>query len=68
LVSPTSSVVVIEKDGIARAHPDSQILRPHLAGNEEGLDGENVVMTYCAMADLSLEPHDHKLAYNGWAS
>jgi hypothetical protein len=25
LVSPSSSVVVIEKDGVARAHPDSQI-------------------------------------------
>ena len=33
LVSPSSSVVVIEKDGVARAHPDSQIMRPHLAGN-----------------------------------
>jgi hypothetical protein len=54
LVSPSSSVVVIEKDGVARAHPDSQILRPHLAGNEEGLNGENVVMTYCAMANLGI--------------
>ena len=54
LVSPSSSVVVIEKDGVARAHPDSQILRPHLAGNEEGLKGENVVMTYCAMANLGI--------------
>jgi hypothetical protein len=54
LVSPSSSVVVIEKDGIARAHPDSQIMRPHLAGNDEGLNGEDVVMTYCAMANLGL--------------
>jgi hypothetical protein len=54
LVSPSSSVVVIEKDGIARAHPDSQIIRPHLAGNNEGLNGENVVMTYCAMANLGI--------------
>ena len=53
-VSPSSSVVVIEKDGFARAHPDSQILRPHLAGNEEGLNGENVVMAYCAMANLGI--------------
>ena len=53
-VRPSSSVVVIEKDGFARAHPDSQILRPHLAGNEEGLNGENVVMTYCAMANLGI--------------
>jgi len=54
LISPSSSVVVIEKAGFARAHPDSQILRPHLAGNEEGLKGENVVMTYCAMANLGI--------------
>ena len=54
LVSPSNSVVVIEKDGVARAHPDSQILRPHLAGNDEGLNGENVVMTYCAMANLGI--------------
>lgn len=46
LVNPSSSVVVIEKDGVARAHSDNQMLRPHLAGNKEGLDGENVVMTY----------------------
>jgi len=54
LISPSNSVVVIEKDGVARAHPDSQILRPHLAGNDEGLNGENVVMTYCAMANLGI--------------
>ena len=54
LVSPSNSVVVIEKDGIARAHPDSQIIRPHLAGNKDGLNGENVVMTYCAMANLGI--------------
>jgi hypothetical protein len=29
-------------------------MRPHLAGNSEGLDGENVVMTYCAMANLGI--------------
>lgn len=46
MVNPSGSLIVIEKDGVARAHPDSQILRPHLAGNEEGLNGENVVMTY----------------------
>lgn len=53
-VSPSNQVVVIEKDGVARAHPDSQILRPHLAGNDEGLAGEDVVMTYCAMANLGI--------------
>ncbi len=53
-VSPSSQVIVIENNGIARAHPQAQLMRPHLAGNEEGLDGENVVMTYCAMANLGI--------------
>ncbi|MFA9421707.1 MAG: DUF3179 domain-containing (seleno)protein [Gammaproteobacteria bacterium] len=53
-LSPGSSMLVIENNGIARAHPDSHLLRPHLAGNDEGLDGENVIMTYCAMANLGL--------------
>jgi hypothetical protein len=53
-VSPSSSVLVIENKGVARAHPDAQIMRPHLAGNAEGLAGKNVVMTYCAMANLGV--------------
>jgi hypothetical protein len=53
-VSPSSPVLVLENNGVARAHPDAQIMRPHLAGNDEGLDGENVVMTYCAMANLGI--------------
>ena len=53
-VSPSSPVLVLEKNGVARAHPDAQLMRPHLAGNDEGLDGENVVMTYCAMANLGI--------------
>ncbi|CAJ1369463.1 unnamed protein product [Effrenium voratum] len=53
-VSPSSPVLVIENNGVARAHPDAQIMRPHLAGNREGLDGENVIMTYCAMANLGI--------------
>ena len=51
-VSPSNQVIVLENNGVARAHPQAQLLRPHLAGNDEGLDGENVVMTYCAMANL----------------
>ena len=54
LVSPSNGVVVIEKDGVARAHPVGEIMRPHLAGNNEGLAGENVIMTYCAMANLGI--------------
>lgn len=53
-VSPSSQVIVIENNGVARAHPQAQLMRPHLAGNDEGLDGENVVMTYCAMANLGI--------------
>lgn len=53
-VSPSNQVIVLENNGIARAHPQAQLLRPHLAGNAEGLDGEDVVMTYCAMANLGV--------------
>ena len=44
--------MVIENNGVARAHTDHQMLQPHLAGDDKGLDGENVVMTYCGMANL----------------
>jgi hypothetical protein len=53
-VAPASPVLVIENNGKARAHPDYELLRPHLVGNDEGLGGENVVMTYCAMANLGV--------------
>ena len=45
-------VIVIEKDGVARAHTDYELWRPHVVGTEDGLNGENVVMTYCAMTNL----------------
>ena len=38
-VSPSNQVIVNENNGVARAHPQAQLLRPHLAGNEEGLVG-----------------------------
>ena len=53
-INPTASVVVVENNGHARAHSDAQIMRPHLAGDEKGLGGEDVVMTYCAMANLGI--------------
>lgn len=53
-VSPSNQVLVIENNGVARAHPQAQIMRPHMAGNDRGLEGENVVMTYCAMANLGI--------------
>lgn len=54
IISPGSNMLVMENNGVARAHPDSQLLRSHLAGDSKGLDGENVVMTYCAMANLGV--------------
>lgn len=53
-VRPEESVIVIENNGQARAHPDYHIKRPHLAGTPEGLGGENVIMTYCCMTHLGL--------------
>ncbi|NOD77725.1 MULTISPECIES: DUF3179 domain-containing (seleno)protein [unclassified Ruegeria] len=53
-INPSASVLVIENNGHARAHSDAQLMRPHLAGNSEGLGGDDIVMTYCAMANLGL--------------
>ena len=53
-IRPDESVIVIEHNGHARAHADNQIWRPHLAGTPEGLGGENVIMTYCAMSHLGI--------------
>ncbi len=48
------SVIVIENNGEARAHPDYHIKRPHVAGTPEGLGGENIIITYCCMTHLGL--------------
>lgn len=53
-VRAEESVIVIENNGVARAHPDYHIKRPHLAGTPDGLGGENVIMTYCCMTHLGL--------------
>jgi hypothetical protein len=53
-VPRASLYLEIKKNATARAHPDYDLRRPHLAGNDDGLDGENVVMTYCAMANLGI--------------
>ncbi len=53
-INPSASVLVIENNGHARAHSDAQLMRPHLAGNAQGLGGDDIVMTYCAMANLGL--------------
>ncbi|MEH6581182.1 MAG: DUF3179 domain-containing (seleno)protein [Halioglobus sp.] len=55
LIRPTESVIVLENNGEARAHPDYYIKRPHLAGTPEGLGGEkNIIITYCCMTHLGL--------------
>lgn len=55
LIRPTESVIVLDNNGEARAHPDYYIKRPHLAGTPEGLGGEkNIIMTYCCMTYLGL--------------
>jgi hypothetical protein len=64
-VAPANSVIVIENNGEARAHPDYELWRPHLAGSEEGLGGDNIIMTYCSMTNLGMgykpEIEDKKL-------
>ena len=49
---PDESVIVIENNGEARAHPDYHIKRPHLAGTPDGLGGENIILSYCCMTHL----------------
>lgn len=61
-VAPEDSVTVIENKGHARAHPDYEILRPHLAGNDKGLGGENVIITNCGVTRLA---HGYKPEING---
>lgn len=53
-VSPSNEVLVIVHNGIARAHPDAELLRPHVVGNTQGFDGADVQMTYCGMSNLGL--------------
>lgn len=51
-VAPSDDVLVLENQGEARAHPDYQMWRPHLTGTEEGLAGENIILTYCGVTHL----------------
>jgi hypothetical protein len=47
------SVIVYEIDGVARAHADAQVLRPHVAGGDP-VNGQEVVMTYCGLTNLGM--------------
>lgn len=53
-VSPSNEVLVIVNNGVARAHPDAELLRPHVVGNVQGFDGADVQMTYCGMSNLGM--------------
>lgn len=53
-VSPSNEVLVMVNNGIARAHPDAELLRPHVVGNAQGFGGADVQMTYCGMSNLGL--------------
>jgi hypothetical protein len=51
---PDTSLIVMEAHGEARGHPDYHILRPHVTGTEDGLGGEDVIMTYCGLTNLGI--------------
>lgn len=53
-VRPHNLVMVIENNGQARAHPDFEMWRPHIAGDNKGLGGENIIMTYCSLSNLGM--------------
>ncbi len=53
-LAPETSLIVMDAHGVARGHPDDHILRPHVAGTEDGLGGENVVMTYCGLTNMGI--------------
>lgn len=50
----SQEVMVIEHNGLARAYTDYEIWRPHIVGTEDGHNGDNVVMTYCALTNLGM--------------
>ena len=52
-VAPDETVVVVEMNGEARAHPDKQLVRPHVAGGKP-LGGQDIVMTYCGLTNLGI--------------
>ncbi|MEH6607577.1 MAG: DUF3179 domain-containing (seleno)protein [Pseudomonadales bacterium] len=54
-VRSDESVIVLDNNGEARAHPDYHMKRPHLVGTLESLGGDqNIILTYCAMTHLGL--------------
>lgn len=53
-VRPSNEVMVIVNNGHARAHPDFEMWRPHIAGDKKGLGGEDIIMTYCSLSNLGM--------------
>ena len=54
VLSPETSLIVVETSAGARGHPDRHILRPHVAGLTEETDGEDMVLTYCGLSNLGV--------------
>jgi len=55
LLAPSSRMIVIEQDDVVHAYPHSEIMRPHLVGNDEQIiNDERVLMTYCTVANVPI--------------
>ena len=47
-------VLVVAIGDEARAYADYEIWRPHIVGNDEGVAGRDVAMTYCALSNVGI--------------
>ena len=54
VLSPETSLIVVETNAGARGHPDRHILRPHVAGLTDKTDDEDMVLTYCGLSNLGV--------------
>ncbi len=54
VLSPETSLIVVETKAGARGHPDHHILRPHVAGLTDAAGGEEMVLTYCGLSNLGV--------------
>lgn len=54
VLSPETSLIVVETKAGARGHPDEHILRPHVAGLTEEVEDEDMVLTYCGLSNLGV--------------
>jgi hypothetical protein len=49
-----TSLIVMEVGGVAKAHPDEHVLRPHVVSSKEAPDDEDIVMTYCGLTNMGI--------------